>query len=333
MIPRMKNKTKKKAKIFGLTANTVDKNFHEPYIWHGYRKPYLSAVNCMKSVFSFSSNETINVWTHGLPFIVYSMQFYRFFSAEDFHYTDPFNFPLMGNAMGILGFLITSVFAHTFNSMSIKMRNLCFYLDYAAINVYGVGAGLAFFFYTGPIGSSIGILQAPYQYCTLLVCVSVMATVLCCLTRHKWLKFKYVLRTSTFVIPFLAGSFPFLTRLFLCKENCYSNAMPLYFKHTLCYLCAAVFNVTKIPEKYISEKFDVVGHSHNIMHIFVAVGANLQFQSIVMDIADRREFLVIDNLNEYRYLGIPVFMLAGVINFILALWFAASIESDVEKKD
>ena len=185
--------------LCGFTSNEIPPQFREVFISSGYRKPYISASECIRSLF-YPSNESVNVWSHFIPLILFIIRFAVLFSS--FSPADLFIYPLLSFAIGICGFLLMSSGAHCFNSTSPRIRHICFFFDYAAISVYCVGAGQAFFFYTRPINTQVPFFNSSYLFLTVSVLISVMSTYTCCASRHRWGKLKYVVRTGSFAIAF-----------------------------------------------------------------------------------------------------------------------------------
>lgn len=53
---------------FDYPVDKLPLEFREPFITSGYRRPHLSAGECIQSVFK-KSKKTINVWSHVITFI------------------------------------------------------------------------------------------------------------------------------------------------------------------------------------------------------------------------------------------------------------------------
>lgn len=303
----------------------VEPQFREPFIVKGYRQPNMAALDCLKSPFVYYCNETINVWSHFLGFLIFLIKFYMIFTKE-FNVENIHVWPLMSYALGIMGFCLMSSIAHTFNSISPTVRNICFFLDYAAIGIYSVGAGQAFYFYCRPLGHDIYIYQSPFMFSLFSIFISITSTVMCCLTRHNWHSLKYILRTCSMILPFLVNASPYLYRLLFCRTDldCDYRSFSLFAKHCVLYALAAVANVTRLPERFIPGVFDTLGQSHHLMHIFTAVGAGIQFEAIKMDMVNRMDVLQ-DIRNQAEASNTFTVMLAAlVVNFAIAILFGVT---------
>ena len=307
---------------YGLCRDKVDPRFREPFILRGYRKSNMKAFDCLKSIFVYYCNETINVWSHFLAFLYFAVKFWNYFSVE-FSLTDPFLWPLLCYAIGIMIFCLMSSIAHTFNSVSPITRNICFSLDYAAISIYSVGAGQAFYFYSRPVNPSLRILQSPLCFLVVSTVISIGSTIQCCLTRQKrWHTLKYLLRTLSYVTPALMNSSPFIYRM-LSGDNidsCKDTAQG-FVLHGLCYFLGGMANISRLPERYVPGLFDIIGKSHHLMHIFTAVGANIQYETVKLDMLNRKSFLSNEEVQLESWKAFWYMSIAIIINFSIALWF------------
>ena len=316
--------------LCGYDSDEVPPQFRELFIISGYRKPYTSATDCIKSLF-YPSYESINVWSHFIPLLLFSIRFAVLFSS--FSSLDSFVYPLISFAIGICGFLLMSCGAHCFNSMSPRVRHICFFFDYAAISVYCVGAGQSFFFYTRPTNTAVQLFNSSCLFLTVSVLISVMSTYTCCASRYRWAKFKYVVRTGSFVIAFFFNTSPYLYRLLTDAEFEADSAAATYFKrHCVFYLMAALLNMSRIPERLMPGRFDIVGHSHHFLHLFTALGAADQFTAIHIEMQSRKDVLQDSNIlptftNSLGLMIIVLFIDVGIVAF-----FGKSLKSDKEEE-
>ena len=322
------------ANLFYLPRELVDSEFHEPFIYTGYRKPEMSFMNCVKSMFLPYSNEFFNIWSHGLFGIYFCVKYWKVFT-EEFNITDPFVWPLFTFAMGMIGFCFMSSTAHTFNSMSPHCRHKCFYLDYAAISIYGFGVNQAFFFYTGPIDSSLTSFKSPELFLTISLLNSLTGTFLCCMSRTRWRRFRYLIRTLAYTSSFIIASLPLIYRFSFCttEVDCDYRGVPLYWKQAFFLLLSAITYVTKLPERYIRRKFDCMGSSHNLMHIFTAIGANLKFEFVKTELLNRKASLMNHEIQPTFYTSIFLMMAALLLNLTICYLVSPNINQSRNSKD
>lgn len=316
-----------------LQWDEVPSQFREQFIMTGYRKPYTSAYHCIKSAF-MARNETMNFWTHFIPFLLFIARFTLLFTREPF---DPYTYPLLCFAVGICGFLLMSSGAHLFNSMSPRTRHVCFFCDYCAISVYSVGAGMAFYSYGRPVPENDNIGRSffsPGIYLLGSILVSFISTYFCCASRHRWPRYKYVIRTGCFVLAFFFNCSPYLYRA--AVEGIDESIDPLawsYFKrHSIFYLIAALANTSRMPERLMPGVFDIVGHSHNFLHVFTALGVSDQFTAMAIEMHHRRPSL--EPLGGIFLSSYSLLMMIAVsmTNILIVIWFGIHLRSNKEEE-
>lgn len=271
----------------------------ENFILTGYRFPNYSLRDCLLSAFR-PTNETGNFWTHFLPVFVFFYYFVEVFEWDGAPLgDDPFFYPMWTYFIGVFCLLMASSLAHLLNSMSIVVREVCFFVDYGTISAYTVGSSMAYYYYIHPRaglvetqgqnGSQMDLNQDRSSYATLdfniffdtyyipSACVIAIICVLsCCNTRQKWRHYRYVIRTLVFLLPFFISSTPIFYRLltrspYLDKPSSFasSNSMAIYFyRHCFWLLLSAAFNISKVPERFAPGRFDIWGHSHQWFHCF-----------------------------------------------------------------
>ena len=316
-------------RTFGLKADEVPEQFREVFICTRYRKPYVSLSQCLRSAFQ-ASNETVNVWSHFVPFLLFVARFCHFFYKSN---PTPYEWPLVSFAIGACGFCLMSSGAHLLNCMSPRIRHICFYFDYAAISVYSIGAGQAFFFYGRPLRSNIVVFNSAALFLSISIAASFLSTFVCCASRHRWVKVKYIVRTGSFIASFLYNSAPYFYRLALEEaDNSQMVTADLYFKrHVLFYLVSALANMSKFPERLFPEVFDFVGQSHHFLHVFTALGTADLFTSLQMQSQARRKSLMADEIASFsNSLGLMLF--AFGVNVGIVLWFGQNLKSDKEEE-
>ena len=330
---KFREEDKRKKLGFGLRSEEVPAQFREMFISTGYRKPYGSALDCIKSAFQ-PLNETINVWTHFVPFLLFLVRLASI--IWKYGLSDSYVYPLLSFAVGICGFLLMSSGAHLFNSMSPRVRHICFFFDYAAISVYSVGAGQAFYFYSRSLKTQSFLFSSSSVFLLISCLVSVFSTSTCCASRHRWTKMKYVIRTFCFVVAFWCNSAPYVHRLLVDPHPVHESdeellAISYFRRHCYFYLISALANMSRMPERLMPGVFDFIGHSHHFLHIFTALGVADQFTAIEIQMESRR-----NNLERFpiatfgNSLGLMVFIC--LVNCGIVFWFGNSLRSDKEEE-
>ena len=311
--------------IFNLPREAVTACFREPFIIKGYRKPNMNPLDCVKSAFVPYCNETVNIWTHGVPLLLFLFKFVDLFS-NSLPLADPMNWPLFSNAVGICGFCLMSTVAHMFNCLSPTVRNSCFFFDYAAIGIYSVGAGQTVYFYCRPMKPELYVLKSPIYWGLFSLFISVTSTALCCSTRieMKWHRYKYLIRTGAFSIPLIVNTSPYLYRLVnnSSPEDNVQSSCSIITMHYIFYIIAGVANVSRFPERYIPGVFDCCGQSHNFLHICTALGALYQFNGVLVESQTRKNILAGGDVQVSFWNTIFFMVLAVISNFVLVLRYS-----------
>ncbi|KAB1257143.1 Membrane progestin receptor gamma [Camelus dromedarius] len=111
--------------------------FHEQGILFGYRHPQSSATACVLSLFQMT-NETLNIWTHLLPFCFFTWRFVSVLRATDIP-NDSYSWPLLVYMGASCVYPLASSCAHTFSCMSGNARHICYFLDYGAVSLFSLG--------------------------------------------------------------------------------------------------------------------------------------------------------------------------------------------------
>lgn len=328
------NNEAREGKKFGLHRDEIIPQFRVPFIITGYRKPNLKALDCFHSAFIPTCNETVNVWSHFIALVLFIVKFYELFSTRYSIY-DPFAWPLLSGAVGICGFCLASTTAHMFNSMSPSAQHSCFFMDYAAISIYSVGVGQGFYFYCRPLNPELTVFKSEWLFVGLSILTSISTTFLCCSSRHKWHKFKYIIRTSSMVAPFLVNASPYLYRIITHPsgiDRISSISLWVFQIHCFFYLSSAILNMLRFPESVFPGVFDFLGHSHHFLHVFTAIGASYQFDAIHLDMIARRTALMQHNVQCSIYNTLLPLIASIVINLGIAFTFGRNSDKKVYNK-
>ncbi|XP_007441413.1 membrane progestin receptor epsilon-like [Python bivittatus] len=274
-----------------LSSSEVPPSITESFILSGYRCPGYTAAQCLLSAFR-PTNETGNFWTHFLALFVFAFRFLeQFWGLEGplpGGLLDPFYYPLWSYFLGVCSLLVASSMAHLFNSMSLLVREICFYIDYGTISAYTVGSSLAYFYYVRPrasppapgsahlsssrregaswLGAVAGHAGPWFEalYVPTACLIALFCTLACCSTRHQWPRYRYLIRTLVFLLPFLVVSIPVFHKLWWAGGGARTGRF--FLRHCFWLLASGIFNISKIPERFSPGKFDIWGHSHQWFH-------------------------------------------------------------------
>uniref|UniRef100_UPI00358E80FF membrane progestin receptor gamma-B-like n=1 Tax=Myxine glutinosa TaxID=7769 RepID=UPI00358E80FF len=272
-----------------MEIHEVPKDFWEESIISGYRSPRSSITDCILSLFQLN-NETLNIWTHFLAAWYFLWRLFVFTQTNDV-WRDSYTWPAMAYMVTCCGYPLASSFAHTFSTMSVFTRHICFFIDYAALSLYSLGSGIAYSAYIFPdkwVSSSLHHVYVPFSVCNSLISVT-----LACwsrLTEPGSPKLSKAVRILAFTYPYLYDSIPLLYRMFLCSgKGCtYNQTVPSHCVHLLLAAVTVTLFTLHLPERLAPGRFDYVGHSHQLFHLSSVLATITQLEAILMDMQLRR---------------------------------------------
>ena len=311
-----------------VTVDDVPEQYKERFLTRGYRQPYSSFLDCLVSVCR-PTNETLNVWTHLFP-LLYLFHHFRTFPCQVWPLSqmDPHYYPLLAMHISTTATLMGSVIAHLFNCMTPRIRHTCFFLDYAAISVFSMGVACSAYYYLRPL--NVFLFSFPNVYIGLSSLCNVLAVYLCCSSRHKWERSKYIIRTLAFALPILMGNIPSLYRLLNCAITGQECTDSLLYIACCCttYLLVGLFNSSRFPERNFPSTFDICGHSHQWLHIFSAIGTAAHILGVESEIKVREEQLdtLLGGVTFSNSLGWTFGTL--VVTLSMALWFGSKLTDE-----
>lgn len=293
-----------------LRHTDVPPRVTENFILSGYRFPNYSLRQCLASAFR-PTNETGNFWTHFLPIFVFAFHFLEAFTWEGApEPSNPFFYPFWNYFLGVFYLLLASSLAHLLNSMSLIIREICFFVDYGTISAYTVGSSLVYYYYIYPQAGIPEIefggknasqkkglnvdeetwTSVSHSLCESTFCsffenlyiptscmVAIICVLTCCNTRQRWRKYRYAVRTLVFLLPFFISSTPIFYRLLspsphtapfpsFTSPYLLSTMATFFYRHCFWLVVSAIFNISKIPERFSPGNFDIWGHSHQWFH-------------------------------------------------------------------
>lgn len=264
--------------------------FTEPYIIHGYRRPHTSFVQCLQYAFILH-NDVGNFWTHFIPFIVWVLWFFLLALSWD-NFFQPLHYPLMCFWAGSCSYALLSSIAHMFSNMSFQVRSICFMLDYLGIAMYALGGDIASSFYISATSSPFYSHKSIFL--CLHVCGAVSSTLFCSLTRFYWSKYRFLIRVSSYLIPYIFAMSPFIHRQSLCWVYGLECVPETFHLHCFAFLFSfllAFFFISKVPERFAPGRFCIFFQSHQLFHVSAACLTTVQMYFMPIEIVSRREVL------------------------------------------
>ncbi|KAH1183804.1 hypothetical protein KIL84_014420 [Mauremys mutica] len=241
-----------------LSINQVPQVFREQGILFGYRHPRSSATDCLLSVFQMT-NETLNIWTHFLPAWYFLWKLFALAYSLDV-WNDTYAWPFLAYMLTCCIYPFTSSCAHTFSTMSIQARHICYFFDYGALSMYSLGSAIAYSTYVFPEEW----INSTFHHCYVPIAVlnTVISTGLSCYSRFSEIqqpRLSKTLRTLAFAYPYLFDSTPLFYRLYLCTgESCMESVIPVHYKHCVFAFLTCFIFAAHLPERLAPGCFDYI---------------------------------------------------------------------------
>ncbi|KEG11739.1 adiponectin receptor protein 1 [Trypanosoma grayi] len=243
-----------------------------PYILTGYRAQYTTGM-CIRSFFALH-NETVNIWTHGIGFLVFvllSLVLFTTVLLTHEYLAHTFVYGIF--CFGCLMCMACSTTYHLF----LGHRNQLLSLVAQQLDYYGISVLIVVSFLP-PL--YIGFYCEPFFraiYMTAIcICgvLSLVATSLPCLHDGKvrWV------RICIYTAMALSGVVPFFHHILLNPMNAETlqtcGGVALMF---ILYGMGTMIYCLRIPECWYPGEFDLLFSSHQIWHVFVLAAACVHF--------------------------------------------------------
>lgn len=273
-----------------LSREEVDELYWEPYVLTGYRRPGTSFYQCFLYTL-VPHNDMGNFWTHFIPFLVW-LTWLIVLALTSVDFSDPYHYPLLCFWIGSCSYALFSSIAHLFGCKSYGVRTVCFLLDYLGIAMYALGGDIAALFYMSSANSPV--FRHMPLILTSLVLFAVSSTVLCGLSRFFCRDYRFVIRVSSYGLPYLCCVGPYLHRLYTCwwyGTDCVPETTPFHAAGFAFTVIIVFFFVTKFPERWSPGRFDVLFQSHQLFHISTAALTSLQMHYVPLEMRLRRQAL------------------------------------------
>ncbi|KAI1096419.1 HlyIII-domain-containing protein [Rostrohypoxylon terebratum] len=248
------------------------------FILTSYRRASYSYTKSLASIFSIH-NETANIWSHLLGAVFFAQVLYRYLeigiNSRDAKLQDII-------ALSVYCFSVTACFVlstifHTFSDHSQEMHKFGNELDHLGIVLVMWGTGISgtyFTFYCDEFlrNTYFAILSSTALGCGVFT------------LRPEFRKPTY--RTTRFLMYcFLGASLfaPIVHGLFRVGREELENAMELwsFLGLALINFSGAAVYAMRIPERWFPGTFDLLGQSHNWMHVLVLTGAVMRLEGLL----------------------------------------------------
>ena len=85
---------------------------------------------------------------------------------------------------------------------------------------------------------------------------------------------------------------------------------------------------TRLPERLIPGRFDLIGNSHHFLHVGVVLGTEYAFKMVVFEINNRKAKNMLEETTAYVSIAntVGAAILVMFINAGIAFWFSRSLK-------
>ncbi|XP_067900294.1 membrane progestin receptor beta-like isoform X2 [Heterodontus francisci] len=310
----------------------VPKLFREPYIHSGYRPVEQDWKYYLLSLFQ-QHNEALNVWTHLLAALVLVIRFQVFLETTS-TFPTVYGLPLCFFIIACITYLSCSVLAHLFQSKSELAHYSFYFLDYVGVGAYQYGSALAHYYYcTEPEWYQV-IHQFFLPTAALLGWLSCIG---CCFSKIHFQRPYPIRRKICQMVPaFLAYALdisPIVHRIATCwVTGCTDQAIWYHTWQIVLFILASCFFSYPVPEKYFPGRCDIVGHGHQIFHVFLALCTLAQLEAVLLDYRNRREMFFARGDEGTVYASCINFILLILCSSFSALYLRGIVKRKLNKR-
>lgn len=271
-----------------VLAKDVPVLFREPYIYTGYR-PMGQPWSCYLFSLFQVHNESINVWSHLFTGVIVLLRFLHLLHTWP-ALLDLTVLPLCLYVSSALTYLSCSAGAHLLQSHSELAHYCLFFLDYVGVSVYQYGCALAHYFYSSEPEWRKSAVAAGFLPGAIFL--GWLTCACCCFAKLRYQR-PYPLRRKVFqLVPtslaYLLDISPVAHRLVnggsLDDDN---NTLVLHALQIFFFLLAALFFSCPVPECFLPGRCDILGHGHQIFHLFLALCTLVQQEVLFRDFRAR----------------------------------------------
>ncbi|KAH9450472.1 hypothetical protein MJO28_010071 [Puccinia striiformis f. sp. tritici] len=262
-----------------------------PYILTGYRPNLPSMVACLKSIFAYFHNETVNIHTHLWGSVIFCLLIFSLSKPSQYipwgirsdmdssnlsssvTWKDTFVFgAFFLSGMSCLGF---SALFHTFSCHSHKVCSTFGRLDYIGIVWLIVGS-----FYPSVYYGFFCRGKVIAAYLILITTLGAFATYTVVSPAYRSNSGRRN-RTIVFVALGLSGIFPVTHGILSHGLLDAADRVGLWWLlgSGAMYIIGAIFYAERFPERLTPGSFDLIGSSHQIFHALILIAAAMHYMS------------------------------------------------------
>lgn len=264
-----------------LYDHEMPENYRQPGILSGYVPIGSSYTVCLHSLFTITSNESANFWSHFFAIIYFLASAYQL----SYDWTQPFTWPLLAYFFTVCSYMGASCLAHALGSVSPLHMDGLFFIDYAGVSMFSFGAGLvcrAYAFPTSLTDTAYG--NGVFLFGSLLMVA--FGTIASCSSRLKAASSSHrpndaLLRCAAYLLPYLWNNGPLLVRII---SGPITPSVWCHIQQIALSLAAGISYGSGWPERVAPGIFDTLGHSHNLLHLFGTWATQRQMCAMLIDV-------------------------------------------------
>lgn len=314
-----------------LRDNEVPHYFRENFVRTGYRPLHQNWRYYFLSLFQ-RHNETINVWTHLLAFLVLLVKLRHVAETVDF-VSDPHSWPLLVLILSSLTYSAFSAIAHLLGGKSELCNYAFFFLDYVGVAQYQYGSAVVHFYYA--------IDENMYNYvrgifmpaATIFSCLSCLG---CCYGKYCNHSLPCWVRKVCQVVPsalaYTWDSSPVFKRILFWSTAPDDQAVIYHFGQVAFFLSCAFFFTFPLLERFFPGRCDFLGQSHQLFHVFLSCCTLSQIHASHLDFVGRRKLYSRLHQSGDAALFVGLYVLTLVVCALIATFVLRRVKQVLDLK-
>lgn len=270
-----------------LHRDSLPTVLHEPAIVQGYRPINQPWRYYLISLFQIH-NETVNVWTHLVGFIIVWWILGDLYAEYDV-WTDRHSWPMFVLMLTCILSNLTSACVHLLHSRSEYNHFSLFMIDYIGATAYSFGTGIQTFYACSDKATYnyLGSVYLPF-----LTFITWLNFVVLCLSKITFGQNPCDLRRKLVMVSMMAFQAvvvmtPFVPRYFRCyySDTCSLSSLHHLTMSSAMFAASGFFFGSHLPERLFPGKCDILFHGHQIFHVISVVNQMWQVHSMRLDLA------------------------------------------------
>lgn len=312
-----------------VTADEIPLLYIEPGVVRGYRLENKPVTYYLKSIFQFH-NETVNIWTHLIGFILMIKTCIDCLRSLE---NDVTGYSSVIVCFGICcaAYTFLSTTAHSIHSKSPTYHYVCYEMDYMGIGYYTLGSCILVYhlswhetFYVIP----------DFIVLAFIVFMSVFGFVCCTISKLYYRRPYPPQRKLWNIVSFgLQCVFAFaglIARYYDAYLNDEMSSLNYHTRYIVCIIISVLFFSSHIPETYFPGTFDYIGQGHHIFHVLSAFGSIQQFHAAMIDLRTYTPKLI-KPIPRYIYCAFCAYTLLAFIALVIMYKYTQKrVKSDIE---